>query len=420
MATQTQAAPPAPMTFREVLGLLVMRRVWIAQVVSLLGDFLALFAVIAYVTYRLQGTAAQVTGVQIAYMAPFALMGPLSGVFVDRWPIKPTLVSSDLIRAVLVVFLFFTTSLWQIYFVLAALSCVSTFFAPAQSVTIRTYVPPHGLIAANALMQTAMVGNRIIGPTVAGILVAAFGANVCYALDVVSFLASAALIGTVAIVRPKATAQPGATADKGRIGAVLHDMGVGMRFIVHHAALSFVVLAMAAGMFVIGCFGPLIAIYVREWLHARAFVFGIVSAMVGGGMIFGMPVVRRLSATVSNSMLVLGGLAGIGLGALLLGAFTLVPTAMLGTFTLGFAFAGIIVPAQTLMQRETPHELLGRISSTVMSVVFFAQLIGLVLSGVFAEVFGVRLVFFVCAVLAWVLTGAGKWLLGTDRHARGV
>ena len=420
MATQTQAAPPAPMTFREVLGLLVMRRVWIAQVVSLLGDFLALFAVIAYATYRLQGTAAQVTGVQIAYMAPFALMGPLSGVFVDRWPIKPTLVSSDLIRAVLVVFLFFTTSLWQIYFVLAALSCVSTFFAPAQSVTIRTYVPPHGLIAANALMQTAMVGNRIIGPTVAGILVAAFGANVCYALDVVSFLASAALIGTVAIVRPKATAQPGATADKGRIGAVLHDMGVGMRFIVHHAALSFVVLAMAAGMFVIGCFGPLIAIYVREWLHARAFVFGIVSAMVGGGMIFGMPVVRRLSATVSNSMLVLGGLAGIGLGALLLGAFTLVPTAMLGTFTLGFAFAGIIVPAQTLMQRETPHELLGRISSTVMSVVFFAQLIGLVLSGVLAQAFGVRAVFFVCAALAWVLTAASRWLLGTDRHGQGV
>ena len=420
MATQTQTAPPAPMTFKEVLGLTVMRRVWIAQIVSLLGDFLALFAVIAYVTYRLKGSAAQVTGVQIAYMAPFALMGPLSGVFVDRWPIKPTLVSSDLIRAVLVVFLFFTTALWQIYLVLAALSCVSTFFAPAQSVTIRTYVPPNGLIAANALMQTAMMGNRIIGPTIAGILVATFGANLCYALDVVSFLASAALIGTVAIVRPKAAAQPGAPADMGRVGAVIHDMGVGMRFIVHHAALSFVVMAMAAGMFVIGCFGPLIAIYVREWLHASAFIFGIVSAMVGIGMILGMPVVRRLSGAVSNSTLVLGGLAGIGLGALLLGAFTLAPTAMLGTFTLGFAFSGVIVPAQTLMQRETPHELLGRISSTVMSVVFFAQLIGLVLSGVLAQVFGVRAVFFVCAMLAWVLTAAGKWLLSTDRHAQGV
>ena len=426
------------MTFREVLGLLVMRRVWIAQVVSLLGDFLALYAVIAFVTYRLHGTPSQVTGVQIAYMAPFALMGPLSGVFVDRWPIKPTLVSSDLIRAVLVGFLFFATSLWQIYAVLAALSCVSTFFGPAQSVTIRSYVPAHGLIAANALMQTAMVGNRIIGPTVASILVAGFGANLCYALDAVSFVGSAALIGTVTIVRPANEAAQAAKRERSEVSVseglegtgaerraravrnVLHDMAVGMRFIVHHAALSFVVLAMAAGMFVIGCFGPLIAIYVRESLHASVLVFGIVSAMVGIGMIFGMPVVRRLSGTVSNPVLVLGGLAGIGLGALLLGAFTLVPTAMLGTFTLGFAFAGIIVPAQTLMQRETPHELLGRISSTVMSVVFFAQLIGLVLSGVFAQLFGVRAVFFVCAGLAWVLTAAGKWLLGTDRHAQGV
>lgn len=407
------------MTFREVLGLVVMRRVWIAQVVSLLGDFLALFAVIAYVTYRLKATPEQVTGVQIAYMAPFALLGPLSGVFVDRWPLKPTLVSSDLIRAVLVVALFFTTALWQIYAVLVALSCVSTFFAPAQSVTIRTYVPGHGLIAANALMQTAMMGTRIIGPTLAGVLVGFFGANVCYALDVVSFIGSASLIGTVAIVRPKATVSV-AAAGRGRVAAVLHDMGAGMRFIFHHAAVSFVVMAMAAGMFVIGCFGPLIAIYVREWLHATALVFGMVSAMVGVGMIVGMPVVRRLSGSVSNSTLVLGGLAGIGLGALLLGAFTYAATAMLGTFTLGFTFAGVIVPAQTLMQRETPHELMGRISSTMMSVVFFAQLIGLILSGVFAQAFGVRTVFFVCAGIAWVLTGAGKWLLSTDRHAQGV
>jgi MFS family permease len=421
MATQTQTAPPAPMTFREVLGLVVMRRVWIAQVVSLLGDFLALFAVIAFVTYRLRETAAHVTGVQIAYLVPFAVLGPLSGVFVDRWPIKPTLVSSDLIRAALVLFLFFATSLWQIYALLIALSCVSTFFAPAQTVTIRTYVPPHGLIAANALMQVGMMGTRIIGPTLAGILVAAFGASVCYGLDVISFLGSAALIGTVAIVRPRSASGSAASAsEKGRVGAVIHDMGAGMRFIVHHAALSFVVLAMAAGMFVIGCFGPLIAIYVREWVHAGALVFGIVSAMVGVGMILGMPVVRRLSGTVSNSTLVLAGLAGIGLGALILGAFTLAATAMLGTFTLGFTFAGVIVPAQTLMQRETPHELMGRISSTVMSVVIFAQLIGLVFSGLLAQAFGVRTVFFVCAGLAWVLTGAGRWLLGTDRHAQGV
>ncbi|HTM24799.1 MAG TPA: MFS transporter [Vicinamibacterales bacterium] len=427
MATETTVPPPAAMTFRQVLGLTVMRRVWYAQVVSLFGDFLALFAVLSVVTYRMRGTPTQVTGVSIAYMAPIVVLGPLSGVFVDRWPIKPTLVSSDLIRAALVLLLFAAGSLWQIYVILAALSCVSSFFAPAQSVTIRTHVPPQGLISANALMQMAMLIARIIGPAAAGMLVAAFGAAVCYAVDLVSFLASAALIGSVAIQRPpSADASRGAPAGGGpkgtgakrRIRALIEDMREGGSFIFHHAAVSFVVMAMAAGMFVIGCFGPLIAIWVREALHASAFVFGVVSAMVGVGMMFGMPAVRRISGRVSNATLVLSGLAGIGVGALLLGALPWAVASAFACFTLGFTFAGVIVPAQTLLQRETPHALMGRISSTSMSVIFFGQLAGLILSGVLAQRLGVRAVFFLCAVLAWILTGAGSLLLRTERHAQ--
>src|SRR6476469_6910028 len=116
------------MTFRDVLRLNVMRRMWYAQIVSLLGDFLALFAVISVVSFKLHGSPAQVTGVQISYMLPLALLGPISGVFVDRWPLKPTLVASDLVRAGLVALLFVSSSLWHIYVILAALSCVSSFF----------------------------------------------------------------------------------------------------------------------------------------------------------------------------------------------------------------------------------------------------------------------------------------------------
>src|SRR5205809_7339142 len=149
MSTATAAAAPAPLTFREVLRIDVIRRVWYAQLVSLFGDFLALFAVIAVVSFRMHGTAAQVTGIQIFYMLPMVFVGPIAGVFVDRWPLKPTLVASDLIRAALALLLIPATSLWQVYAVLAALSCVSAFFAPAQQVTIRTHVPTAGLISAN-------------------------------------------------------------------------------------------------------------------------------------------------------------------------------------------------------------------------------------------------------------------------------
>src|SRR5216110_4121919 len=113
MATPAATAPPVPMTFRDVLRIDVLRRVWYAQVVSLFGDFLALFAVIAVVSFRMHGTASQLTGVHIAYMLPFVFVGPVAGVFVDRWPIKPTLIASDLIGVVVCVLLIATTPVWQ-------------------------------------------------------------------------------------------------------------------------------------------------------------------------------------------------------------------------------------------------------------------------------------------------------------------
>ena len=400
----------AQLSFREVLRIVVMRRVWYAQVISLFGDFLALFAVIAVVSFKLHATPNQVTGVQIAYMLPIVFMGPLAGVFVDRWPLKPTLVSSDLIRSVLAALLIFTTSLWQVYAILAALSCVSAFFGPAQGVTIRAHVPLHGLIAANALMQIAFMGSRIIGPATAGAVVAAAGPNVCYALDVVSFLISASLIGSVVIHRPEGS-KPPTESSSNRIHAIWLDMKTGATFIFHHAAILFVVLAMAAGLFTIGCFGPLIAIFVRDTLHASARSFGVVSGMVGFGMLVGTQIVRQFAKSMSNDALVLSGLAGIGGAVLLLGAVPHIAATTASTFLIGFAFAAIIVPAQTLIQRETPPEMLGRVGSTNASIVFLGQILGLAVSGVLAEAIGVRMVFFLCAGLSLALVGAGRMFL---------
>jgi MFS family permease len=412
MSTAATAAAPTPLTFREVLRGKVIRRVWYAQIVSLFGDFLALFAVIAVVSFRMHGTPNQLTGVQIAYMMPLVILGPLAGVFVDRWPLKPTLVASDLLRAALALLLIFSTSIWQVYAVLAALSCVSSFFGPAQSVTIRTHVPREGLIAANALMQIGFMSSRIIGPATAGALVAAFGPGSCYAIDVLSFVLSASLIGSVMIGRPPADTAAEQSSSN-RIHAIWRDMAEGMTFIFHHAAVLFVVLAMAAGLFTIGCFGPLIAIYVRETLHASERLFGLVSGMIGVGLLTGTQGIRRLARHASNDTLVLSGLAGIGAGVFVLGAAPFIAAALFAAFTIGFAFAAIIVPAQTLMQQETPHAMLGRVSSTVTSVVFLAQILGLVLSGVFAELVGIRAVFFLCAGISAVLIAGGKLFLQT-------
>jgi DHA3 family macrolide efflux protein-like MFS transporter len=77
---------PEPLSMGAVLKIAPLRRLWYAQVISVFGDFLALFAVISVMTFRLHANAQQITGIQIAYMLPIALLGILSGVFIDRWP----------------------------------------------------------------------------------------------------------------------------------------------------------------------------------------------------------------------------------------------------------------------------------------------------------------------------------------------
>jgi MFS transporter, DHA3 family, macrolide efflux protein len=402
---------PAPLSMRDVMRIPMLRRLWYAQVVSVFGDFLALFAVISVLTFKLHATAQQVTGIQIAYMLPIAILGILAGVFVDRWPLKPTMVASDSIRAALCLLLLFATQIWHFYAILAAISVVSSFFGPAQGVAIRSAVPLHGLRSANALMQQVMFGMRIIGPAIAAFMVAYLGPRSCYIFDSISFVASACLIASVALVRTAPKPTPTHAEDVSAIRKVWLDMKQGISFIIHHAGLFFVILAMAAGMFVIGCFGPLIAIYVRDARHAATKMFGIVSPMIGLGMLIGVNGLNIFGKKLSNTLLVYSGLIGIAVGLVILTLLPHVWSTLVGNFIIGMAVAAIIVPAQTLFQQATPPELMGRVGSTFMSIVFGAQIGGLVLSGILTQHMGVRRVFALCAVLLLVLVAVGKlWM----------
>jgi MFS transporter, DHA3 family, macrolide efflux protein len=407
---------PEPLSMAAVLRIPTMRRLWYAQIVSTFGDFLALFAVIGVLTFQLHATPQQVTGVQISYTLPIAVLGILAGVFVDRWPLKPTLVSSDFIRCGLCLLLLAAHSMFSFYAILASISIVSSFFSPAQGVTIRSAVPLHGLRSANALMQQVMFGMRIIGPAIAAFLVASFGPRTCYIADSVSFFASGCLIATLAISRPAASivlnAETGSpTPSKRGFGNILSDMRAGIRFIVHHAGVLFVILALASGMFVIGCFGPLIAVYVRDSLHASTRVFGVTSAMIGLGMFLGVNALNTVGKKVSNTTLVYSGLGGIAVGLCILALLTHVWSTILGDLIIGFAVAGIVVPSNTMIQQETPHELMGRVGSTVMSLVFGAQICGLILSGLIANRIGAPHVFSLCAVMLVGLIVAGRlWM----------
>jgi MFS family permease len=411
MSTESMK-PNAPLGLGDVLKLAPVRRLWLAQVVSVFGDFLALFAVLTHASFDLHANAAQVSGITIAFMLPFAVVGPLAGVFVDRWNVRRTMIASDLIRCVIVLLLIAAPSLGGIYVLLFLMSTVSTFFVPAQSVTLRTIVPPEGLLSTNALMQQAMQLARIISPALAGALVGWLGPASCYVLDAASYVASASLIAAIVIAR---TPPPPKEGHPARV--VLQELVAGVRFIFTHPILTFVVVAMSAGMFAVSCFGPLIAVYVRDVLHSTGVVFGIVNSMIGVGMIAGTFLASRLAKRSSQGHLVLVGLLVMGAFVVLLAGVPKVLAAGVGMFGIGVGVVFVFVSAQTMMQGQTPIELVGRVSSSVWSLMSLSQLLGLVLSGATAQRIGIVNVFFGSAAMLAMMAVAG-WF-GLPRKALG-
>src|SRR5919197_1057776 len=341
------ATPGTPLSFSDVLRLRPVRRLWIAQIVSVFGDFLAVFAIIAVVTFKLHGTATQVAMVLVSFMAPLAIVSPLAGVFVDRWHLKRTMIASDLIRGVLVLALVFVHDLYLIYVILFTMSVVSAFFVPAQSVAVRTLVPMAGLMAVNGLMSQAL---------------------------------------------------------RTESSAVLDSMRQGFGFIFKHSTISFVILAMTAGMFAMRCFGALLSIYVRDMLHSTSAVFGVLNTLIGIGMIIGTQLLTRFARHIPQQNLVVYGLGGMGIAVWITAAFGAMGSTATGMLGLGLCASAIFITATTLIQHETPHELLGRVMSCLMSLVAGSQVISMFVAGPIAEKIGIQDLYYGSAAM---LVGIG-------------
>jgi MFS family permease len=358
----------------------------------------------------MHGTPVQVSMIMVSFLTPLAVLSPIAGVFVDKWNVKWTMVASDLIRGVLVLNLISVHSLPAIYATFAALSIVSTLFIPAQSVAVRVLAPPAALMVVNALMTQAVQGGQIISPSLAGALVQWLGAGACFIYDSFSFFFSAAMVMTLTIERPPA---PAAEAK-----SVLASLSQGFRFIFGHPIISFVLVSMASGMFAVRCFGTLLSIYVRDILHSNAALFGTLNTLIGVGMIVGSQSLHRFGRKVPHQYLVLYGLGGMGVAVFITALFGKVASTAIGMLGIGFFAAFIMVTAQTMIQQETPHEMLGRVSSSMMSLMAMAQVLAMFFAGPVAEYAGLRNLYFGSAVM---LVGIGvtgmMWLRGPKAEA---
>jgi DHA3 family macrolide efflux protein-like MFS transporter len=373
------------------------RRLWLAQSVSLLGDFVAVFAVQVAVTFRMHGSPRDMAGVFIAGLIPGMILGPLAGTFADRWDPRRVMISSDLARGVLILLLPFARSLHEIYSISFAISCVSSFFSPAQAIKVPLLVPRERLLAATAKMQQTMQLVRIASPAIASALVGWWGERACYYADAGSFVFSAALLATLRYARPPVASRP---------AAVWSELATGVRFLFGDPRFSPVVFSMTMGTFAAGCFASLASLYVRDVLHRGPSVLAMISSLIGAGTVAGSTVLGRYSRGRDPHLLIPAGISGVGASILLFAWIPRPIAALIGSAGMGLAVAVVMVAATTLLQGETPPAMRGRVSGAAASLTAFAQLAAMLLSGTWASSIGIRGVFLVSAALLFATAGS--------------
>ena len=136
----------APLGARSVLRIPDFRRLWAAQGVSDIGDAVTNLTLLIVVT-RLTGSTAALAAMAIALAVPAIVVGPIAGVFVDRWDRRRVMLASDLIRAGLVLGFIFVASadrLWLMYLIAIAHATIGTFFTPARMAMIPGLCPRTG------------------------------------------------------------------------------------------------------------------------------------------------------------------------------------------------------------------------------------------------------------------------------------
>jgi MFS family permease len=179
------------------------RLLWLGQVVSQLGDWFDTIALFTLVL-RLTGSGRAVGLVLVARFLPSVVLGPLSGVFADRFNRRTLMIASDLGRALVVLgFLFVRRpeQVWLVYLLTVLQLGLSSFFEPARSAAIPSIVRERELVTANALSSVTWSAMLTLGAAFGGPVTAWFGTDAAFVIDSLTYVVSALLIASVSLPR---------------------------------------------------------------------------------------------------------------------------------------------------------------------------------------------------------------------------
>jgi MFS family permease len=352
-------------------------RLWLGQAVSNAGDWVNYVALTALV-WHLTGSAWMVALLRACHAVPLMLLGPFSGVFVDRWNRKTTMVVADVLRAGLVLLFPLAGDVETIFLVAIAFNVVSTFFTPAKNSIIPQVVGPRQLLPANSLSSTTQNMAMVVGPALGGIIIAAGGTASAFYFNCVTFLVSA-----VAIASMRVSGAPQGTPS--RRESALRELREGLDFVASRGQVRAAMLLEVGLALGWGSVNVLAIVVAEQVLGGGSAEFGLLLTAIGVGSVAGALLTGSMGRRIGLAGLfpLCFGIAGLGIG--LLAASRVMIAASAAYFLAGVGRTLVEVAATTTYQRAVPDHLRGRVFALRHMVTHLAILVANQFAGIFTD-----------------------------------
>ncbi len=400
------------------------------QLVSTAGNNLFGIALPWYV-YSLTGSKEALALTGIAQTVP-AITGLFSGVMVDRWRKRATMMGSDGIRAILNFILFGAVLLkWPfstILLMVLALETAGQFFGPASAALFPLLVNEDQVAAGSGLLQSSNATAQLVGTVSGGALMALLGAPLLFLFNGISFIAS---VVSLAFIRVRETISP---PSQGSSGSLSHNeerplhrnqQGIkrfmqewmqGVRLITKSKFLLLVIISALVTNASMAPFDITMTAWVKGPMHGSAFYLGIINGGFFVGIIAGGLLLGTVAKRVPLRALLVTGLVGIGASCAAFGLFRVVLTesllALFGGFFVGALNGGLNATLITLI----PPSMRGRAMGLLGALSTFAMPLGMAVFGTLMIHISLQWVFALIGLLC-ALSGLSLLLpVKDDKH----
>jgi MFS family permease len=381
--------------FREVFKNRNFFFLWIGQIISQLGDRLDQMALIALVYLRAPGSSIEIAKILSFTIIPVFLIGPLAGVYVDRWDRRKTMYACDFLRAALVLLipsvLFYAKSLVPIYIIVFIVFCVGRFFVPAKLSILPELVDGKDLLMANSLVNTTGMIAAILGFGISGIIVEWLGAKSGFYLDSLSFLVSGTFIFLIA--RRQAAQMNLRKVSQEIVEAlrksVVREIKEGILYFVQKKDIRFTAGIIFILWSALGAVYVVLIVFVQKSLHSATKDLGLLVMFLGIGLFLGSLVYGRFGQRLSQYKTIFFSLVSAGI-MLIIFALTLESyphfwVAAWLSFLLGLLIAPIMIASNTIIHKVSDNQMMGKIFSSLEIVMHLGFLLFMFASSFLAD-----------------------------------